>query len=226
MGTVFLLDPYAEQGKTVKKAVDCPQRADKTAERPEDEHGRRHKKGQQGQFQEEKTANKLPKGGVKEDQGESRLQSPGGTEEFTKERFPETVDKEGPQGQNDDREGQKAVFQQGQPPGKGTFEEFGGRYPVQEFLDKAEGTEEAANPPAQGYAGQEEEAGNEKRKTALGKGILQGSQGAGGDRAGAGIAVKSGDADPLEGAAGYGALGKTPEIRVADQHGQELDAPP
>jgi hypothetical protein len=130
MAAVFSIDLYAVQGITVKKTIDCPQRADKTAERPEDEERKQEKGGQQGQFQEEKAANKLPEGRVEQDQGQGRLQSPGGAEKFTKKWFPVTIDKEGPQGQGRQRKNQEAVFQQGQPPGKGAFGQFGSREPV------------------------------------------------------------------------------------------------
>jgi hypothetical protein len=150
MGAVFLLNPHAEQGKAITKAVDCPQGADKTAEGAEDKHRRQDKGNQQSHLKEKEAPRNLPEGGVEQDQGKPRFQGPRRTEEFAKKGFPVAVGQEGRQRQGQDRYGQDTVLQQRQPPGKAVFTQLGGWQLVQEFLDKAEGTEEAADPPAKG----------------------------------------------------------------------------
>ena len=216
----------AGEGETAEKAVEGPQGADEPAEGPVAEDAGQPDDAQDHPFVGEDGAQLIEGGAVGGmlQVAHRALQGAGRADVFAESRQDFVLSDAEPDRDRDDENSQEHIFQVRKHPGDPALPDFRRGDFVQQLLDQPQGAEPAADRPAEDHAEEGQDAQDVPRRGMPGgvQRVLQGTQGAAGDGAGAGIAVEPGDADGFQIAGIDMPVDIAFEIRVVQQGGVEL----
>ena len=192
---------HADDIKAVEKAVDRSQGADKTAEGPVAEYAQQPDEEHDDKLPREQDAQhgKLFRVYRVCQEAYGPLKSPGGADIFAEARQRHVVPEPIPQRDGNCKDREKNVLQPAEDAGNAGLSDFRRGDLVQQLLNKAQGTEPAADRAAEYDTVEQDDAEHIPACLMAGgsKRVLDRAQRAGSDRAGAGIAVKARHADRL-----------------------------
>ena len=197
MGALCFVHLDTEDGNLVKQAVQTTQRAEETAEHAVNEHTANHDAHHQHEFPGEQGAQHGEETVVDlvGKQQQAALNGTCGADVLAECGGGGLADGVG-DGHHQHEEHQNHIFQEGKNPGDRVFLQLGGLDLVQQVLNQTEGTQPAADHAAEQNGVQQQNAAYiQNRRGPVVKGTLQGTQRAGGDGAGAGVAVDAGSAE-------------------------------
>ena len=189
----------ADEGQLVEEAVDRAEGTDEAAEGPvaedagssDDDHD--HEFAREEDPEHREVARVFGVG----EEADGALKSARRTDVFAKARHCQVVTDPVPHGDRDDENRKNHIFEIGERARHAALFDLGSRDLVQEFLDQAQGAQPSADRSAEGQPEDHDNAQHipSGAVSGIGERVLDRAQRAGSGGAGAGVAVKTGDAD-------------------------------
>ena len=221
---------HADDVEAVEQAVDRPQRADEAAEAAVAEHAGQADHQHDDELAGEQYAQHAVIGGIRRigQVAHRALEGARRTDVLAEARQGDLVAQAIPQGDGDHEHRKYNIFQPGQRPGDAALSELRRGDLMEQLLDQPQRAQPAADRPPQDHAEEHDDAQHVPARPMPGGGqrVLNGAQRAGTHRAGAGIAVETGNAGVLRVSGVDSSINKALDVGIVQKRRIQLDEPP